>query len=106
MRYSLILAAILMAAGCGPAKVMVPDTAPPMQPPPESAMRPCPNAEREGRGTGVLPDVEDGTRGEIIQAATAGAEYWRICDERHRTLREHIEAYLEQQRAAVEGEGE
>lgn len=99
MERALILAAALAIAGCGPTHVRVPDSRPMMQAPPEDAMQPCPTAEREGLGDGVVPDVpENPTRAQVLAAATAAARYIRVCDERHRTLRGEIEAYLEAQR--------
>lgn len=82
----------------GPDQVTVPDTAPPMTPPPADALQPCPTAEREGQGTGVIPDIENGTRAEVIRALGGAARYIRTCNARHQTLRDHIDAYLDQQR--------
>jgi len=87
----------LIVAACGPSHVQVPDPIAPMQPPPENAMQTCPTAQNQGTGSGVLPDVDDGTRGALVKAATKGAKYLRVCNERHRVLKEHIESYLQRQ---------
>lgn len=92
------LALATLTACTGPDQVTVPDTTPPMTPPPAAAMQPCPSAERQGTGTGYAPDIEQGTRGEVMSAFALTVEYGRTCAARHQTLREHIDAYLDQQR--------
>lgn len=107
--HAVLLAAVMLAsgllAGCGPSHVRVPDTAPQMQPPPESAMRPCPTAETEGAGTGVIPDLaagpgdaSRGQRGSVLRAVQGAAAYLRTCATRVETLQEAIEAQLKAQR--------
>jgi len=92
----------LAATACGPAHVRVPDTRPPLLPPPEAALRPCPTAEREGTGAGYAPDIERGTTGEILRAFQTTVRYGRTCAARHRTLIEHWQDALQRQREATQ----
>lgn len=91
-------AAVVTLTACGPSQVRVPDASAPMTPPPEEAMQEPPTAETEGTGTGYVPDLETGSRGEVMRALGLTAEYGLTCRARWRTLHDHIDAYLDEQR--------
>jgi len=94
MRCSLLLALLLTA--CGPTHVTVPDTKPPLVPPPADAMQPCLPDDYPHQG--VLPDLETGTRGEMLRAGSEIARILTLCHARHETLRDWIHDTLEEQR--------
>jgi len=90
--------ALATLTACDPPQVRVPDTTPPMTPPPAEAMQAPPAAETEGTGTGYAPDIETGALGEVMRALGLTVEYGLTCRGRWQTLHDHIDAYLDQQR--------
>lgn len=87
---------VLLLAACGPRHVTVPDTRPPLVPPPADARQPC--LPDDWKHAGVLPDLETGTRGEMLRAGAETARILSLCNARHQTLREWIDDTIEEQR--------
>jgi len=99
MRCKVALMALALS-GCAPPQ-FVETEPPPLPAPPADATHPCPTAERKGIGSGVVPDLNKGTRGEVIRATTTVAGYLRVCDERHRALINYIEQVRERDRSST-----
>lgn len=95
-RWCLALLLVALLAGCGPQHVTVPDTRPPLVPPPADARQPCLPDDHAHQG--VLPDLETGTRAEVLRAAAETARTLSLCHTRHQTLREWLDDELEKQR--------
>lgn len=92
----LVLLVTIILTACGPSHVTVPDTRPPLVPPPADARQSCLPDDHAHQG--VLPDLETGTRAEVLRAAAETARILSLCHERHQTILDWLDDELEKQR--------